>query len=120
MQNKGVRCWFASEDMKMGDKTWNSIYHYIRMRDTVLLVLSEDSISSDWVENEVNAALAEENKRKKPILLPIRVDASILENDLAWAEYINKTRNIFDFSNWQDHDAYHQTLDRLLDDIRCQ
>ena len=70
LQNKGVRCWYASEDMKIGDKTWDSIYHYIRMRDTVLLILSEDSISSDWIEGEVNAALAEENKRKRPIFFP--------------------------------------------------
>ena len=118
LQNKGVRCWLASEDMKMGDKTWDSIYHYIRMRDKVLLILSENSISSDWVEDEVNAALAEENKRKKPILLPIRVDSSVLENDPAWAEYVNKTRNVFDFSNWKDHDAYLQALNRLLDDIK--
>jgi len=120
LQNKGVRCWFASEDMKMGDKTWDSIYHYIRMRDKVLLILSEDSISSDWVEDEVNATLAEENKRKKPILFPICVDAAVLDSDQAWAEYINQTRNICDFSNWKDHDAYHQALENLLDDIICQ
>jgi hypothetical protein len=84
----------------------------------VLLILSEDSISNDWVENEVNAALAEENKRKKPILFPIRVDAAILHSDQPWAEYINKTRKICDFSNWKDHDAYHQALDKLLDDIK--
>ncbi len=118
LQNKGVRCWFASEDLKVGDKTWDSIYHYIRMRDKVLLILSEDSISNDWVENEVNAALAEENKRKKPILFPIRVDAAILDSDQPWAEYINKTRNICDFSNWKDHDVYHQALDKLLGDIK--
>ena len=118
LQNKGVRCWFASEDMKIGKKTWDSIYHYIRMRDIILLILSEDSISSDWVEDEVNAALAEENKSKKPIFLPIRVDSAVLDSDLAWAEYINKTRNICDFSNWKDHDAYHQALESLLDDIR--
>ena len=118
LQNKGVRCWFASEDLKIGDKTWDSIYHYIRMRDKVLLILSENSISSDWLENEVNAALSEENKRKKPILFPIRVDAAILDSDQAWAEYINKTRNVCNFSNWKDHDAYHQALDKLLDDIK--
>jgi len=117
LQNKGVRCWFASEDMKIGDKTWDSIYHYIRMRDIVLLILSEDSIANDWVENEVNAALSEENKRKKPILFPIRVDTAVLDSDQAWAEYINKTRNIFDFSNWKDHDVYHQALENLLGDI---
>ncbi|MEE4263217.1 MAG: toll/interleukin-1 receptor domain-containing protein [Desulfobacteraceae bacterium] len=118
LQNRGVRCWFASEDMKLGQKTWDSIYHYIRMRDKILLILSEDSIPSDWVENEVNAALAEENKRKKPIFLPIRVDTAVLDSDQSWAEYIKKTRNICDFSNWKDHDAYHQALDKLLDDIK--
>ena len=118
LQNKGVRCWFASEDMKIGRKTWDSIYHYIRMRDKILLILSEDSVSSDWVEDEVNAALAEENKRKKPIFLPIRVDTAVLESDQSWAEYINKTRNICDFSHWKDHDAYQQALDKLLDDIK--
>ena len=115
LQNRGVRCWPASGDMKIGDKTWDSIYHYIRMRDKVLLVLSEDSISGNWVEDEVNAALAEENKRKMPILLPIRVDSSVLEIDMAWAEYINKTRNILDFSNWKDHDGYLEVFDNLLE-----
>ena len=118
LQNKGIRCWFASEDLKIGDKTWDSIYHYIRMRDIVLLVLSEDSIANDWVESEVNAALSEENKRKKPILFPIRVDTAVLDSDQAWAEYINKTRNIFNFSDWKDHDLYQQALENLLEDIR--
>ncbi|MGD9362641.1 MAG: toll/interleukin-1 receptor domain-containing protein [Desulfobacterales bacterium] len=118
LQNRGVRCWYASEDLKIGDKTWDSIYHYIRMRDIVLLILSEDSIANDWVESEVNAALSEENKRKKPILFPIRVDSAVLDSDQAWAEYINKTRNICNFSNWKDHDLYQQALENLLEDIR--
>ena len=66
----------------------------------------------------MNAALSEENKRKKPILFPIRVDAAVLDSDLTWMEYINKTRNICNFSNWKDHDAYHQALDKLLNDIK--
>ncbi len=118
LQNNGVRCWFASEDMKIGKKTWDSIYHYIRMRDKILLILSEDSITSDWVEEEVNAALSEENKRKKPIFLPLRVDDAVLDSDQAWAEYINKTRNICDFSGWKDHDTYQQALDNLLKELK--
>jgi len=119
LKNRGVRCWFAPEELKIGDRRWNSIYQYIRMRDKLLLVLSQDSISSAWVEDEVNAALSEENKRKQPILLPLRVDAAALESDQPWADYIDKTRNIFDFSLWKDHDAYQQALENLLDDIRA-
>jgi uncharacterized protein YjbI with pentapeptide repeats len=118
LRNQGVRCWFASDDMKIGDETWDSIYHYIRMRDSVLIILSEDSISSNWIENEVNAALVEENKRKKPIFIPIRIDPAVLDCDQAWAEYLNKTRNLSDFSNWKDHDAYQLAFDRLLDALK--
>ena len=118
LQNQGVRCWYASDDMKIGHSTWDSIYHYIRMRDCVLILISEDSISSDWIENEVNAALAEENKRKKPIFFPIRIDSAVLDSDQAWAEYINQPRNKFDFSNWKDHDAYQSAFEQLLDDLK--
>jgi hypothetical protein len=120
MQNLGVRCWFATEDMKIGDSTWDSIYHFIRMREKVLLVLSENSITSNWVEIEINAALEEENRRKVPILFPICLDWSVMNTDLVWVDYINKTRNIFDFSKWQDPDAYRQSLEWLLGDLKIQ
>ena len=120
MQNHGVRCWFATEDMKIGDPTWDSIYHYIRMREKVLIVLSNNSIASNWVEIEINAALEEENKRKTPILYPICLDWSVMNSELAWVDYINKTRNIFDFSKWQDPDAYRQSLNWLLGDLKFQ
>ena len=120
MQNMGVRCWFATEDMKIGDSTWDPIYHFIRMREKVLLVLSENSIASNWVETEINAALEEENRRKTPILFPICVDWSVMNTELVWVDYINKTRNIFDFSKWQDPDAYRQSLEWLLGDLKIQ
>ena len=53
LQAKGVRCWFAPEDMKIGAKILDAIDEAIRLRDKVLLVLSKDAIASDWVEGEV-------------------------------------------------------------------
>jgi uncharacterized protein YjbI with pentapeptide repeats len=53
LQAKGVRCWFAPEDMKIGAKILDTIDEAIRLRDRVLLVLSEASIASEWVEDEV-------------------------------------------------------------------
>ena len=69
---------------------------------------------SQWISVE----LSEENKRKKPIFLPIRVDDAVLGSDQVWAEYINKTRNICDFSNWKDHDDDHQALENLLNELK--
>ena len=53
LQNKGVRCWFAPHDMPIGAKIIDAIDEAIRLRDKVLLILSEDAIASDWVEDEV-------------------------------------------------------------------
>jgi hypothetical protein len=64
LQNNGVRCWFAPHDLPIGAKTWDAIDEAIQLRDKLLLVLSEASIASDWVEDEVNKAYAEERERR--------------------------------------------------------
>ena len=70
LQNKGVRCWFAPHDLPIGAKTWDAIDEAIRLRDKVLLILSENSIASDWVEDEVNKAFAEEREQETARLIP--------------------------------------------------
>jgi hypothetical protein len=64
LQNKGVRCWFAPHDMPIGGKILDEIDSAIRLRDKLLPILSEHSIKSDWVEDEVTKAFEEERKRK--------------------------------------------------------
>ena len=108
LQAKGVRCWFAPHDMQIGAKILDAIDEAIRLRDKVLLVLSEDAIASDWVEGEVTRALDEERERKRPLLFPIRLDDAVLETKEAWARLLRGQRNIGDFTRWKEHDAYQQ------------
>ena len=72
LQNKGVRCWFAPHDMAIGAKIIDALDEAIRLRDKVLLILSEGAIASDWVEGEVTRALDEERERKNVVLVPVR------------------------------------------------
>ena len=118
LQNKGVRCWYAPEDLKIGDKFRQSINQAIRIHDKLLLVLSENSINSKWVENEVETAFEKEGKRKETVLFPIMLDSSVMETDKAWATDIRRTRHIGDFSEWKEHDKYQTSLDRLLRDLK--
>src|SRR5205085_992309 len=60
LRKQGVPCWFAHEDLKIGDKFWGQIEESIKAREKFLLILSENSISSAWVEYEVECALEEE------------------------------------------------------------
>jgi len=46
LQNKGVRCWFAPEDMKIGDRIRSRIDETIRVYDKLLLVLSKAPVAS--------------------------------------------------------------------------
>ena len=120
LQDKGVRCWFAPEDMKIGAKILDTLDQAIRLRDKILLVLSEASIASDWVEDEVTKGFAEERQRSVTVLFPVRIDDAVFTTNEAWALKLRDNRNIGDFRNWKDHDAYQKTLARLLRDLRVE
>jgi hypothetical protein len=117
LQNKGVRCWFAPHDITIGDKFIDAIDTAIRLRDKVLLILSEHSIKSYWVETEVSKAFAEERKRKQIVLFPIRLDDTVMRTKKAWAATLREQRHIGDFRRWKDHDAYKESFKQVLDDL---
>ena len=68
LQSKGVRCWFAPEDLKIGARIRPSIDESIRLHDKLLLILSQYSVVSQWIEQDVERALARERKEDKLIL----------------------------------------------------
>jgi len=119
LQAKGVRCWFAPEDLKIGDKFRTRIDEAIRYYDKLLIILSEHSIHSDWVESEVESAFEKESRHKRTVLFPIRVDDAVMETDQAWAADIRRTRHIGDFRGWRDHDKYGERFARLLRDLQA-
>jgi hypothetical protein len=116
LQNSGVRCWFAPHDLPIGDKILDALDAAIRLRDKVVLILSEHSIESDWVEDEVTNAFEEERKRGQIVLFPVRLDEAVLNTNEAWAAKL-RARNIGDFRRWKDHDAYKQSFARALRDL---
>lgn len=117
LQSKGVRCWFAPEDLKIGNKFRSSIDEAIRRYDKLLLVLSENSVNSAWVEKEVETAFEKERRNNnRPVLFPIRLDDAVMRTDQAWAADIRRARHIGDFTKWQNFNDYRKAFDRLLRD----
>jgi hypothetical protein len=119
LQAKGVRCWFAPEDLKIGDKFRTRIDEAIRYHDKLLLVLSEYSVNSKWVEKEVETAFDKETPGHT-VLFPIRLDDAVMQTDRAWAADIRRTRQIGDFASWKDHDAYQKAFERLPRDLKAE
>jgi hypothetical protein len=120
LQGKGVRCWFAPESLKTGDKFRSRIDEAIKIYDKLLVILSENSIESAWVEEEVETALERERQQSRIMLFPIRLDDAVMKTHQAWAASIRRVRHIGDFSNWKDHDRYQVAFARLLRDLQAE
>jgi hypothetical protein len=105
--------------LPIGAKTWDAIDQAIRLRDKLLLILSKASIASEWVEDEVNKAYAEERSRNETVLFPIRVDDAVMSTNEPWAAKLRDQRNIGDFRQWDKPAEYKKSLDRLLRDLKA-
>jgi len=125
LQSKGVRCWFAPEDLKIGDHFPERIEQAIRTYDKLLVILSEYSVYSLWVEDEVRAAQEKEERFKqeqhfnKTVLFPVAIDTAIEQAQTQWAARLRRQRHIGQFVNWKDHDSYQQAFQRLLRDLEA-
>ncbi len=127
LQAKGVRCWFAPEDMKAGRKLHEQIDEAIRLHDKLLLILSEHSMSSKWVKTEIANARAREEQEDKQLLFPITL--APFEEVKKWKLFdaeigddsAREIREYFipDFSNWKDHDSYQTAFQRLVKDLKA-
>ena len=120
LQDRGVRCWFAPEDMKIGDKWRVRIDETIRTYEKLLLLLSKHSMASTWVEKEVETAFDRESECGELMLFPIRLDDAVMDSKTGWAADIRRSRNIGNFCNWKSHDEYQKGLERLLRDLQIE
>jgi len=118
LQNHGVRCWYAPEDLKIGDRFRSVIHDAIRVHDRLLLVISSDSIASQWVEDEVERALDIERQQGRSVLFPVRLDDAVMSVSSGWAVTLRNSRHIGDFRNWRSASGFAEAFLRLLRDLR--
>ena len=120
LQASGVNVWFAPKDLPTGARFRTEIDAEIKSRDRLLLILSERSIRSAWVEKEVETAFEQERLQERTVLFPIRLDDAVFDTDRAWAADVRRTRHIGDFTTWQDMESYQTGFRRLLGDLRAR
>jgi hypothetical protein len=71
MRQERLRVWFAPEDLKGGDYFSDQIDRAIHVHDRLLLVLSENSMASNWVIMEIKRARKVEEREGRKKLFPI-------------------------------------------------
>lgn len=102
LNDKGIRFWRDIHNATAG-RLETQIDRAIRHNPTVLLILSEHSTNSDWVEHEARLARKLEKELGREVLCPIALDDSW--KTCNWPERIKEQimeYNILDFSNWED------------------
>jgi hypothetical protein len=89
------------------------------LNDVVIVVLSDGSTRSDWVENELEMARQKERQETRDVLCPIALDDSWrtkmeLEesNRVLWRTLASKF--IVDFSNWKTEREFDESFRKLL------
>ena len=65
MRDNGLRVWFAPRDIQGGKKLHEQIDEAIRLYDKLLVVLSPESMNSEWVKTIRDARQAELKSQKR-------------------------------------------------------
>jgi uncharacterized protein YjbI with pentapeptide repeats len=125
MQKEKLKTWYAPEDIQGGHKLYEQIDRALSLQEKFLIVLSENSMHSEWVKTELYKARQREINEKCRILFPIRlVDYETIRNwecfdadsgkDLA-----REVREYYipDFFNWQNDGAFEEAFQKLLRDL---
>jgi hypothetical protein len=128
MRDAHLRVWYAPEDIKGGQKLHEQIDTAIQLHDRLVLVLSENSLQSEWVMTEIRKARKIENKEKRRKLFPIRLtDMETIRKWECFDADIGKdlaieVREYYipDFSNWKNHDSFEAAFNRLLRDLKAE
>jgi hypothetical protein len=103
----GVDVWFDEVECKIGDSLFEAVQGGIASSEYLGVVLSPSSISSPWVQKEVEAALAEEVRKKRVKILPLLLVDCEIPLFLAGRQYA-------DFRNGAE---YATTLEKLVERV---
>lgn len=92
LRSYGIKVWIDEAEINIGDSLTEKIGRAIEGTDYVGVVLSHNSINSEWVQRELQIALQKEIKGKKVVVLPILIETVELPpflKDKLYADFTN-------------------------------
>lgn len=117
LNDHGIRFWRDVHDAPAGPLE-KIVDQAIRHNPTVLVILSTNSVKSDWVEHEVRLARKLEKELKRDVICPVALDDSWKK--CTWPERLREQiteYNILNFSGWKDESSFRPTFNKLIDGL---
>jgi hypothetical protein len=117
LQEKEIRFWRDVHDAMAG-RLETQVDFAMRQNPIVLLILSKNSVESDWVQHEARLARKLELEKERDVLCPIALDDHW--KTCNWPERLREQimeYNILDFSDWRNETAFESMASKLLDGL---
>ena len=122
LQGRGIRCWLDEKQLLPGDDLHDEVDRGIRLWDKVLLCCSEVSLTSWWVDNEIEKAFVKEQtlmkqrKRKVIALIPLNLDGYLLSGHWTSGKASQvQSRLAADFTGWvTDNCRFEAAVERVV------
>lgn len=67
----GVSVWYDDWEIKVGDSIVDKVYAGLEKSDALVIVLSNESVKSKWVKEELNTAIIKKIQDNNIIILPV-------------------------------------------------
>ena len=117
LSSAGINCWLDTQDMQIGASIEQEIRRGLSGQDKLLLVLSQSSVQSQWVETELRLAVSLEREHGNEIVFPLRLDRSVFDSSSPLLGDLVNNRHVGDFEGWQDEAKYRKHLKQLVRDL---
>lgn len=128
LQARGIRCWLDEKQMVPGQDIYEEVDRGIRLWDKVLLCASEQSLTSWWVDSELERlfekerGLMKERGHKVRALIPLDLDGYLFGDQCTTAKKTEiKSRLAADFKGWDGEGGtaiFDEQMERVIKALR--
>jgi hypothetical protein len=127
LQGRGIRCWLDEHQLLPGDDLYEGIDRGVRLWDKLLLCASKASLTSWWVDGEINRAfqkeaqMMKERGKKVLVLIPLNLDGFLFDADYNSGKKAEITSRLAaNFNGWDKNNAkFEKQLELVIKALRA-
>jgi 2-phosphoglycerate kinase len=108
LKGEGHDVWVDSLKIRPGDNFQRKIQEGIESADAMIVVISNNSFRSQWVQHEFSAIALQQISKRERRIIPVRIDQSDVPSYLADRVYLDLSEN-FEYG-----------LERLVEALRSE